>query len=120
MSDGTVSVIIPAYNAGVFLRACIDSVLQQTRPALEVIVINDGSSDDTAAVAASYGDRIRFVSQPNGGVSRARNRGSTWRGAISWPSSIRTTSGCRASWSFNCRIRARAGTRHPLRAHGGV
>ena len=75
MSDGTVSVIIPAYNAGVFLRACIDSVLQQTRPALEVIVINDGASDDTAAVAASYGDRIRFVSQPNGGVSRARNRG---------------------------------------------
>lgn len=75
MNGETVSVIIPAYNSGPFLRACLESVLQQTRPALEVIVVNDGSADDTAAVAASYGERIRFVDQPNGGVSRARNRG---------------------------------------------
>jgi glycosyltransferase involved in cell wall biosynthesis len=70
-----VSVIVPAYNAGRFLRAAIDSALAQDYRPIETIVVDDGSTDDTAAVAKSYGSRIVFVQQPNRGTSAARNRG---------------------------------------------
>jgi glycosyltransferase involved in cell wall biosynthesis len=70
-----VSVIIPTFNYGRYLRDAVDSVLAQTRPALEILVIDDGSSDDTADVAASYGDRIRFIRQQHAGVCAARNNG---------------------------------------------
>lgn len=75
MNDPRVSVVIPAHNAGQFLEQTIHSVLCQSRPAAEIIVVNDGSSDDTAGIAARFGSRIRYCEQANAGVSAARNRG---------------------------------------------
>jgi glycosyltransferase involved in cell wall biosynthesis len=71
----TISAIIPTYNYGRFLREAIDSVLAQTYPVLELIVVDDGSTDDTPQILASYGDRVRAIFQTNGGVGVARNRG---------------------------------------------
>jgi glycosyltransferase involved in cell wall biosynthesis len=70
-----VSIIIPCYNAGSFLRETLDSTLQQTVPAAEVILIDDGSTDDSAAIAESYGPPIRVIRQANQGESVARNAG---------------------------------------------
>jgi glycosyltransferase involved in cell wall biosynthesis len=75
MSTPRISVIIPAYNAAVTLARALDSVLTQTWPAFEIIVIDDGSIDTTAEVAASYGEKIRYLRQDNAGVSAARNLG---------------------------------------------
>jgi glycosyltransferase involved in cell wall biosynthesis len=69
----TISVIIPAYNAARFLPRCLNSVFAQTLKPAEVIVVDDGSTDDTAAVAAALGARV--ISQANGGISAARNTG---------------------------------------------
>jgi glycosyltransferase involved in cell wall biosynthesis len=71
----TISVIIPTYNYARFLGEAIDSVLAQTRPALEIIVVDDGSTDDTPRILAEYGDRIRVIRQENLGASAARNTG---------------------------------------------
>ncbi len=71
----TVSVVIPCYNGAPFLRETIDSVLNQTQPALEVILVDDGSTDDSAAIAQSYGPPVRVIRQENQGESVARNRG---------------------------------------------
>lgn len=70
-----VSAVIPAYNAARYLGEAIDSALAQTFRDLEIIVIDDGSTDDTARVVARYGGSVRSISQPNRGVSSARNRG---------------------------------------------
>lgn len=73
-----ISVIIPAYNAEKTIAACLDSVLQQSYTNLEVIVIDDGSTDKTAALAAEYAQkdaRIKLVQQENAGQSSARNAG---------------------------------------------
>ena len=72
-----VSVIIPAYKAADYLAEAIDSVLSQTYPNIEILVINDGSPDDgaTERVALSYGDKIRYFAKENGGVSSALNLG---------------------------------------------
>jgi glycosyltransferase involved in cell wall biosynthesis len=72
---GRVSVVVPAYNAGAFLAAALDSVFAQDRPAHEVIVVNDGSTDDTAEVIARYRSAIRVISQSNLGIAGARNTG---------------------------------------------
>jgi glycosyltransferase involved in cell wall biosynthesis len=66
-----VSVITTVFNGAAYLRASIDSVLAQTLPPLELIVIDDGSVDETPAILASYGGAIRAHSQPNGGQSAA-------------------------------------------------
>jgi glycosyltransferase involved in cell wall biosynthesis len=71
----TVSVVIPAYNVAWCVRKAVDSVLAQDWRDFELIVVDDGSTDDTAAVLASYGNAIRVVAQPNGGMSNARNAG---------------------------------------------
>jgi len=72
----TFSVVIPAYNAAETLAEAIESVLAQTCQDFEIVVVDDGSSDDTAAVAASFTDpRVRVYSQPNAGPSAARNLG---------------------------------------------
>lgn len=71
----TVSVIIPAYNSSRTLVRAIESVLMQSLPASEIIVVDDGSTDDTVKVLAPYSDRIRYVHQENAGASSARNRG---------------------------------------------
>jgi GT2 family glycosyltransferase len=73
--DREVSVITPCYNAASFLRETIDSVLSQTRPAREVIVVDDGSTDDSATIAESYGPPVRVLRQKNQGESVARNAG---------------------------------------------
>jgi hypothetical protein len=72
-----VSVVVPAYNLARYLGRAIDSALAQDSPAeaLEVIVVDDGSTDETPRVLASYGDRIRAVRQDNGGLVRAVDRG---------------------------------------------
>jgi len=70
-----VSVIIPAYNCGRYLAAAIQSALDQTVPPAEIIVVDDGSTDDTASVAQSFGNRIRYIRQPNAGPAAARNHG---------------------------------------------
>ncbi|WP_111406407.1 glycosyltransferase family 2 protein, partial [Meridianimarinicoccus zhengii] len=75
MASVTFAVIVPTYNRAHHVCAAIDSILAQEAPPEEVIVVDDGSTDDTLAVLARYGDRIRVVAQPNGGVSAARNAG---------------------------------------------
>lgn len=71
-----VSVVIPAYNAEKHIHRSLESVLTQTYSEFEVVVVNDGSVDQTSDVVRAYTDpRIRLVEQPNAGVSAARNRG---------------------------------------------
>jgi glycosyltransferase involved in cell wall biosynthesis len=70
-----VSVVIPCYNGARFLRAAIDSALAQTHSDVEVVVVDDGSTDDSAAVAQSFGARVKLLSGPNRGLSAARNKG---------------------------------------------
>lgn len=76
--DLMVSLIIPVYNSEQQLPSCIDSALAQTYQDLEILLINDGSTDRSLEICQQYAardSRIRIVSQPNGGVSIARNRG---------------------------------------------
>ncbi len=72
-----VSIVIPVYNGANYLRESIESALAQTYANIEVLVINDGSTDDgaTEAIALSYGDKIRYFKKENGGVSSALNMG---------------------------------------------
>jgi glycosyltransferase involved in cell wall biosynthesis len=75
MSD-SVSVVIPTYNYGRFLGEAIESVLAQTCKPAEVIVVDDGSTDETATVVESFSERgVRYIRQENAGVCAARNRG---------------------------------------------
>ena len=67
--------MIPCYNASRFLRETLDSALAQTHLPLEILVVDDGSTDDSAEIARSYGPPVRVISQPNQGESVARNRG---------------------------------------------
>jgi glycosyltransferase involved in cell wall biosynthesis len=75
MTSPSVSVIIPTYNRARSISRAIDSVLAQTLQNIELIVLDDGSEDDTAEVLARYGDRICLIRQENRGVSAARNKG---------------------------------------------
>jgi glycosyltransferase involved in cell wall biosynthesis len=74
---GTVSAVIPNYNYGRFLGQAIDSLLAQTRPPDEIIVVDDASTDDSAQVARSYGDRVRLIrhARNTGNVGGPRNTG---------------------------------------------
>jgi len=73
--DGMISVIIPVYNCRRYLADAIESVLAQTHPAGEVVVVDDGSTDGSEDVARSYGSAVRCYLQPNRGISAARNHG---------------------------------------------
>jgi glycosyltransferase involved in cell wall biosynthesis len=78
MKQPLVSVVIPTYNRAYCLARTIDSVLGQTYPRFEILVVDDGSTDDTPALVRSrFGGepRIKYIYQPNGGVAAARNRG---------------------------------------------
>ncbi len=76
----TVSVVVPVYNRGAAVALTLDSVLAQTLAPMEVIAVDDGSTDGSADfIAARYGGAVRVIRQLNGGVARARNRG--WREA---------------------------------------
>jgi glycosyltransferase involved in cell wall biosynthesis len=68
-----VSIVIPVYNGSNYMRCAIDSALGQDYDNIEVIVVNDGSTDDTDEIAKSYGDKIRYFAKENGGVSTALN-----------------------------------------------
>ncbi|MFH2107721.1 MAG: glycosyltransferase [Chrysiogenia bacterium] len=70
-----VSVIIPNFNYGDFVAEAIESALGQSYPGVEVIVVDDGSTDSSAAVIAAFAGRIRHMAKENGGLSSARNAG---------------------------------------------
>src|SRR5215207_7309801 len=76
-SRPTVSVVIPAYGHSRYIGATLESVFCQSLTDYEVIVVNDGSPDNTAGVVRPYVDsqRVRYIDQPNAGVAAARNRG---------------------------------------------
>ncbi len=70
-----ISVVVPSFNAGPWIAASLDSILGQTLPPGEVVVVDDGSTDDTPRILAAYGDRIRMVRAAHGGLAAARNLG---------------------------------------------
>jgi glycosyltransferase involved in cell wall biosynthesis len=70
-----VSVVIPVFNQERFLAEAIESVLAQTYPSIETVVVDDGSTDGTSAVARGYGSRIVYLRQDNAGAAAALNRG---------------------------------------------
>ena len=72
---GMVTVVIPTFNRARFLRECIGSALAQDYPQFEVIVVDDGSTDDTSQVCRQYGDGIRYFWKPNAGAASAKNFG---------------------------------------------
>lgn len=71
----TIAVIIPTYNRSALLREAIDSVLAQSYRPNQIIVVNDGSIDDTSDIVASYGDKLTYISKVNGGKAKAMNAG---------------------------------------------
>lgn len=77
-SEPLVSIIVPVYNAEKYLRYCLDSIVAQSHLNLDIILVNDGSTDSSAAICDEYADadsRIRVIHQPNGGISKAQNAG---------------------------------------------
>ncbi|MEW6161403.1 MAG: glycosyltransferase family A protein, partial [Verrucomicrobiota bacterium] len=70
-----VSVVIPAYNYAHFISRAIESALSQDYPLKEVIVVDDGSTDNTREVVGRFGERVRYVYQQNSGLPAARNTG---------------------------------------------
>lgn len=73
--EPAVSVVIPTFNRAEYLAESLDSILQQEGPSFEVIVVDDGSTDDTPSVLAPYGSRVQVLQQPNSGIAAARNAG---------------------------------------------
>ena len=71
----TISVVIPAYNSARYIARTIESVLSQTLPADEIIIVDDGSTDDTAGVVAKFESKVKYIHQTNAGASVARNTG---------------------------------------------
>ena len=80
MAQAKVSIIVPVYNSAPYLPACLDSILNQSHKHLQVILVNDGSTDQSLAICRAYeaaDPRVCVLDQDNGGVARARNRGLT-------------------------------------------
>lgn len=74
--EALVTVVVPSYNGALYVREAIQSALHQTHPPLEVLVVDDGSTDGTPEIVRTIGDiRVRLIEQPNGGVAAARNTG---------------------------------------------
>ena len=71
-----ISVIVPVYNVEEYLDQCMESIVGQTYPHLEILVVDDGSTDNSGILCdqwAARDERIRVIHQPNGGLSAARN-----------------------------------------------
>lgn len=77
VASSAVSVIVPAFNAAPYLKETLDSVFAQTRVPAEVIVVDDGSTDNTCEIARSYGPRVRLLQRHQGGAAAARNLGAS-------------------------------------------
>ena len=77
MNKSTVDIIIPCYNTGLYLRQAIDSALAQTYPHVNILVVDDGSTDNTREIVESYGERVGYFYQENKGLAAARNIGIT-------------------------------------------
>lgn len=78
MAQAKVSIIVPVYNSAPYLPACLDSILSQSHKHLEVILVNDGSTDQSLDICRAYeatDSRVRVLDKDNGGVARARNLG---------------------------------------------
>jgi glycosyltransferase involved in cell wall biosynthesis len=73
-ANQSVTVMIGVYNGARYLAEAIESVLAQTHPASELIVVDDGSEDESGAIAESYGPPVRCIRQANGGMAASRNR----------------------------------------------
>ena len=76
--NALISVIVPVYNAESYLSDCLESLTRQTHRELEILVVDDGSADNSAALCEEWekkDERIRLIRKENGGVSSARNRG---------------------------------------------
>jgi glycosyltransferase involved in cell wall biosynthesis len=73
--SNAISAVIPTYNYGRYIAEAVESALAQTMAPREVIVVDDGSTDDTEAVVRKFGDKVRYIRQENAGVCAARNRG---------------------------------------------
>ena len=108
MPQPLVSVIVPAYNAAGFISRCVESITSQSYPELEILLLNDGSTDDTLAVCrklAAADSRIRVVDKPNTGAADTRSCGLAL--ATANTSSLRTATitCCRAApqtWWLLC------------------
>lgn len=70
-----ISIIIPTFNSAAYIRECLESVFAQTFQDYEVIVVDDGSTDETSSIVQGFGPRVRFVAQENKGPAVARNHG---------------------------------------------
>ena len=75
MTTDLVSVVIPVYNSEKFLEECLDSILAQTYQNIEVIVVDDGSTDASPDILERYSDKINIISQKNQGLASALNLG---------------------------------------------
>lgn len=78
MISPLVSIIVPVYNVEAYLRECLDSILAQTYTNLEIILVNDGSTDSSGQICSEYAakdTRVMLIDKPNGGLSSARNAG---------------------------------------------
>ena len=73
--QGMVSIVITTYNRAPFIRECVDSALAQDYSSFEVIIVDDGSTDETRQICERYGDRVRYFWKPNGGAASAKNFG---------------------------------------------
>jgi glycosyltransferase involved in cell wall biosynthesis len=75
LQSTTISVIIPCFRQAHFLPFAVDSVLRQTHKAFEVVIVDDGSPDQTGEIASGYGNLVKYIRKPNGGLASARNAG---------------------------------------------
>jgi glycosyltransferase involved in cell wall biosynthesis len=76
-NEPVVTVAIPCYNYGAYVAEAVESALRQTYTHIEVVVVDDGSTDDSAAIVGGFGERVTLVRQANAGLSSARNRAAT-------------------------------------------
>ena len=92
-----ISIVIPIYNAAATLRAAVESVLAQDVPDMELLLVDDGSTDATAVLCHALSEqdrRVRVLTQKNAGICAARNRGSKLQRGSTSPSAMMTMNSC--------------------------